>query len=249
MIGNLLDNLASLISPKWGAQRALYRQTYQKVRNDGFHNSFQQWLGSRNAGGYEAGKADRLKGRYWFGSTHENDVPRQQINRLRWRAWNLYRNNPQARKICRTLGAKVIGRGLSPQSQASNKDGSPNVAFRKRAREVWDEFSKECDFRGKPGSGGQHMASLSKTALRATILSGGTLFRFHHLSRAEQRAANLFVPLQIQLMHVDRIDQSQHGGNKFYGVELDQEGRPTVFHILKGGIPNLIQTNLESPPC
>lgn len=232
MIGKAIDNLISVFSPAWGAKRMAYRN--QILASSGVHRSMEKLLGGRNAGGYEAGKVDRLKGRT-VGSAHENDVPRQQIANLRYRSWNLFRNNPQARKICRTLGAKVIGRGLSPQPQATDTDGRPFVDFRKRAREVWQEFNGECDFRGRPGCGGHHLVTLAKTALRQCILSGGTLYRFHHLGTEEQKELSLFLPLQIQLIHIDRLDEEKHGDKFYRGLELDKEARVIAYHILEGG--------------
>jgi lambda family phage portal protein len=197
-------------------------------------------------GGYEAGKRNRLTG-HLTGSPHENDIPRAQIQTLRYRAWNLYRNNPQARKICRTLKAKVIGRGLSPQSQATNKDGTPFVEFRRRARQGWEEFCKECDFRGKPGSGGQNMTNQAKTGLQANILSGGFLYRVRHLSKAEQAALGLYVPLQIQLLHADRLDELKHGGNLFYGLELDNDGKVLGYWVHPGGVQQPLASNSLTP--
>lgn len=230
MLGKALDSLIGVFSPRWAARRTEFRVYRERVTDAaGDHKAMRKMIGTGN-GGYEAGKSDRLKGRV-TGSTHENDIPRDQIKRLRYRAWNLYRNNPQARKICRTLGAKVIGRGLSPQPQATKKDGSPFVDFRKRARHIWEEFSKEADFRGKPGRGGQHLVPLSKTALRSCILSGGVLFRFHHLDRTQQQAQSLLVPLQVQLLHVDRLDETKHGDKTFYGEETDADGKVIAYHV------------------
>ena len=239
MLGRALDNLVSVISPKWALQRIAHRDAISRVKavSNGRHRAMEEMIGSSRKGGYEAGKADRLKGRT-VGCTHENDIPSEQIDRLRWRSWQLFRNNPQARKICRTLGAKVIGRGLSPQPQATTETGEPFVEFRKRARQIWDEFAKEADFRGKPGRGGQHLTSLSKTALKAVMLSGGALYRFRHLDRAAQRALGLLVPLQIQLLHIDRLDTNADGPNQFRGVELDSSGKTIAYHVLTSSNAN-----------
>lgn len=234
MFGELLDKLALTLSPGWGARRIEMRRYASGLKaSSGQHASMQKMLGGRT-GGYEAGKPDRLKG-YATTSPHENDIPRAQVARLRSRSWNLYRNNPQARKICRSLGAKVVGRGLSPQPQSTMNDGTPFVEFRRRARVVFSEFSKECDFRGKPGCGGQDFTSQCKTALRGTMLSGGVLYQFHHLNQSEQRKRGLYLPLQVQLLHIDRLDESKHGNNWYYGVKLDANGRLEGFQVLVGG--------------
>lgn len=235
MLGQALDSFVGLISPKRGAMRAAWREQLGAVKAaSGQHESMRKMFGAGRNSGYEAGKTDRLKG-FDSGSTHENDLPRVQIERLRWRAWKFYRNNPQARKIVRTLGAKVVGRGLSPQPQAITTDGTPFADFRRRARQVWEEFAREADFRGKPGRGGQHLTSLSKTALRAVILSGGTLVRFRRLNTEQQKSLGLFLPLQLQLIHIDRLDSQANGKGKFYGLEYDTDGRVIAFHVKESG--------------
>lgn len=236
MLGNALDSMISVFSPKWAANRIAYRAHISQIKAaSGRHEAMEKLLGGRNAGGYEAGKSDRLKGRT-IGSAHENDVPRHQVKAMRWRSWNLYRNCPQARKIVRSLRSKVIGRGLSPQPQATTPDGKPFVEFRKRARNIWEEFGKECDFRGKPGSGGQRFVSMAGTSLQAVLLSGGVLFKFHHLDARDQRKRDLSVPLQVQLLHSDRLDEEKHDDKTlFYGVQLDAKGRVEGYWVLKGG--------------
>lgn len=239
MLGKSLDKMISVVSPQWAANRAMAREQFAQINAvAGDHESMRRMIG-RGKGGYEAGKQDRLKGRT-VGSPHENDVPRQQIHTLRWRSWNLYRNCGQARKIVRTLGAKVIGRGLSPQPQATRKDGTAHVEFRKRAIEVWQQWCKEADYRGKPGQGGQHYVQLCKTALKAASLSGGCLYRFRNLSPTEQEKRGLSLPLQIQLLHIDRLDESKHGDGNFYGVKLDKQNRVLGFWVLNGDDENAV---------
>lgn len=236
MLGSLLDNLIGVVSPRAAAQRIAYRQHLTRLKaSSGYHDSIRRLMSGRNEGGYEAGKTDRLKGRV-IGSPHENDLPRRQIEVMQWRSWNLHRNNPQARKIVRNMGAKVIGRGLSPQPQATKEDGTPFVEFRKRARLIWHEFSKECDFRGKPGRGGVSLPELAKVALKNVNLSGGALYRFRHLSPAQQKERDLYLPLQIQLIHIDRLDGQKHGDRQFYGAELDNEGRVKGYWLTRGGV-------------
>lgn len=234
MLGNFLDNAIGTVFPKWGAARAAYRNQLEKVSaNTSDHQSLRRLMEGRSSGGYEAGKNNRLTARI-KGSAHENDLPRAQIHNMRVRSWNLYRNNPQARKVSRTLGAKVIGRGMDPQSQATLADGKPHVGFRSLATKIWDAWCKESDFRGKPGRGGQTFAVTSKTALRQTLFSGGVFYRFHHLSKAEQKLQNLLVPLTVQLVHADRLDENRNGDNQFYGVELDGDGKVAKYWILPG---------------
>ena len=237
MIGKAIDSIIGIISPRWAVQRTLWRARSSSIRAAASeHKSMQKMLGT-GRGGYEAGKVNRLT-EHNFGSAHENDLDRNQITNMRNRSWNLYRNNPQARKIIRTLNAKVIGRGMNPQPQTVLPDGKPFVAFRKKARSIWKEASKELDFRGKPGRGGQHLVQLHKRALTHAILSGGCLMRFHHLKKREQNSKRLLLPLQIRLMHIDRLDETKHneGDRIFYGVQLNADNIPESYWLKSGGV-------------
>lgn len=235
---HFIENAISAVSPKWGMRREACRFQTARIRaafdDDG--NSLRRAIfGNMKNGGYEAGRSDRIHGRI-IGSPHENDIPSRQIAALRYRSWNLYRNCPQARKIVRTLDAKVIGRGLSPQPQSTNKDETAFVEFRKRAREVFAEFCKESDFRGKPGAGGQDFAGQCRTALHSCELSGGALYRFHRIDRKEQRDRELFVPLQLQLIHIDRLDETKSEKNVFRGIKVDDLGRVVGCWVKQGGV-------------
>lgn len=239
MFASAFDNLVSFISPRWAARRMAWRAYGDRVRAARSDHEMMRKLMSNRNGGYEAGKNNRLTTRL-EGSNHENDLPRGQIINMRWRSWNLYRNNPQARKIVRNLNAKVVGRGFSPQPQATTTDGQAFVEFRRRARRIWDEFSVEADFRGRPGRGGQHLVTMHKSALKQAILGGSVLVRFRRLSESEQKANGLLLPLQLQLLHGDRIDETKHGGNTWYGVELDDDGRTVAYWVTRGGVLNQV---------
>ena len=63
-------------------------------------------------GGYQGGQKNRLIGGADDAPMIENSVPSAQLALLRTRSWNLYRNNPHARKIVQTLETKVVGRGI-----------------------------------------------------------------------------------------------------------------------------------------
>lgn len=230
MIGKAIDNLIGIFNPSWAARRMHQRQVLRVVAANGRHKSMEKLLGDNTSGGYEAGKTNRLTGRRRVGG-RENNLPRAQLTNIAWRSWDLYRNNPQARKICTSLKAKVIGRGPKPQSQATTKDGKPHLAFRKRAQQIWQRVGKQIDYRGRPGRGGQTLTGLHKTALQAAVLSGGTLLRFRRLSAAQQKDLGLLLPLQVQLIHVSRLDERIQKPNVFNGVETDKDDRIVAYHI------------------
>lgn len=220
MIGEAIDRFIGIFAPAVAARRIHARATMQQMQ------SYTSGLS-----GYQAGKINRLTKNWQAGNGNENAQPRADISRLRALSWDLYRNNSQAKKICRSLESKVIGRGLKPQSQAVFADGKPNVSFRTRAHDLWRALHERLDYRGRPGCGGQDFTELSKTALRSVILGGEVLYRF----RNESQPADKLPPLSIQLVHADRLSDipinAENNNVIFYGVELDPNDRRAAYHI------------------
>lgn len=231
MIAKLIDNSIALFSPSWAANRLQNRLRFQSLQN---HEGIREFYNSRSGsgGGYSAGEENRLTQTFGSRRLNENSIPREKVNNLRARSWELYRDNPHARKICRQLESKVIGRGLSPRSLAVNGEGKRFKDFRKRCSEVWAEFITESDFRGRPGQGGQHFVQTQKTALRATVLSGSTFVHMRQLSGQQARKKKLTLPLQVQLIHRDRLDESQDDNDLlWHGIQLGADDERVAYHL------------------
>lgn len=190
-------------------------------------------------GGYQGGQRNRLTGGWDDASLTENGIPAGQLGLLRARSWDLYRNNPHARKIVQTLETKVVGRGITPRSLATQADGSSHKEFRDRVRQLWSDIQDGIDVRGRPGYGGLDFVSLQRQVLRAVVLSGETLIRWRYLTPREQQARLLPTPLALQLIDAGRLveesslyPQSIDGDHLlFRGIELDRDGRRVAYHM------------------
>jgi len=220
------DRCAGLISPRWMLDRIAARQVAWTLES---------W-GSSGPGGYNGGKKNRLTKGWSSPNLNENAVNRGQVDQLRWNSWDLFRNNPHARKICRSLEAKVIGRGLHPSSDAIRTDGTAHIEFREAVQRLWREIIDEFDYRGLPGRGGQHMSDLQKTALRAVILGGDCLYSLRRKSPRQAREQGLTIPLQLQLIHGQRVaeitQQNPDNGNEIYhGIELNGDGQRAAYWL------------------
>ena len=221
---NVLDRLMGYLSPQRAVERLKARSMLDTI------NSL---VGGQ--AGYDAGKLSRLTAGLNRQKINENAVPLAQLEMLQSRSWDLYRNNPSAKKIVRQIEAKVIGKGMGLESLATKDDGSPHLEFRKRAKELWQALASGFDYRGLPGKGGQSFNDLAKTALRATILSGNSLNRLRPISQAKQKARNLAIPLVLQLIDAQRLDTRvfDYDGNDVYrGVEINADGVRLAYHIL-----------------
>lgn len=218
---NWLDSLIGYVSPAAAVRRLQARATLQNM---------QKLIGS-TSGPYDAAVANRMN-KLTRAIVKENDVPSVQVDALRADAWKLYRNNPSARKIVRSLESKVIGRGMVPESLAVRPDGTPHVEFRARAKELWDRIQSGFDARGLPGQGGQTFPQLQKLALRSVILSGDTLFRLRPIDATRQQERDLPVSLVLQLIDSCRLaDEAEvpryriaAGNAIFRGIEINSDG-------------------------
>lgn len=199
--------------------------------------SLQQVMGYSNGGqgGYQAAKSTRFNKFRKASNRDENGQPRGDITNLRKLSWELWRNNPHARKICRSLESKVIGKGMNPQSQATRADGTPHIEFRQAATTIWNKMQYNLDYRGKPGLGGQRIGDLARTALRTTILGGEVLVRITHTGQ------DSYLPkTQIRLIHPDRLCDQQAIPSTalpperfYYGIEFDENERRSAYHLYK----------------
>lgn len=225
---NILDRVIGYFSPAAAIRRIEARATLQAVNK----------LVGTSVGPYNAAKINRLNPTRRY-IVKENEISPDQLGNLRAESWNLYRNNPSARKIVRSLEAKVVGRGLSPESLALTADGQPHTLFRDRAKQLWKDLQSGFDARGLPGKGGLSMTGLQKLALRSTILSGESLFRLRPLTATKQKTAGIPIPLALQLIDAVRLaDDSEvplgelpNGSTLFRGIELDADGQRVAYWL------------------
>lgn len=129
---------------------------------------------------------------------------------LRNRARSLVQNNPYARKALDALVANVVGEGLIPESRART------ATQRRRIDALWDQWSKQCDADGRLDFDG-----LTALAYRAMEQDGEVLIRL----RSRRPEDGLAVPLQLQVIEVDYIDNTKTGTNIVEGIQFDALGR------------------------
>jgi len=226
---NVLDKVIAYFAPETGTRRMAARATLQQIAQ----------LTGAATGPYQAAKINRLNSQRRIVSK-ENEVSGATIDSLRADSWQLYRNNPSARKIVRSITAKVVGkRGMNPESLAMNEDGSPAVEFRQKAQELWARIQSGFDARGLPGKGGSTFADLQKLALKSTILSGDCAYRLRAIDATKQRQHDLPIAMALQLIDTCRFadenelvsQQVPDGNTIFRGVEINPDGERVAYWI------------------
>lgn len=136
---------------------------------------------------------------------------------------DLLRNNAWARKAQRTIANNVASWGIEPQPIGLDPKAST------AAIAVWSAWAKStsCDADGR-----RTFAGLQQLVMK-TVVSDGEVF-IRRLPRASTRE-DLKLPLQIQLLEADFIDQSKQaetsesGGPIVLGIEFDTLGRRAAY--------------------
>lgn len=225
---NILDSIIGFFSPEAGIRRMEARAALSQVN---------KFLGTAK-GPYAAANINRLNALRTV-VQKENEVSGSRLDALRAQSWDLYRDNPTCRKIVRSLESKVIGKGMHPESLATNSDGTPNTQFRERSMQLWERLQSGFDSRGMPGKGGLTMGCQQRLALRAVILSGDTLYRIKPITPAEQDRRNLPVAIVLQLVDSCRLaDESEiqtqrlaDGHFIFRGIEFNANNERVAYWV------------------
>ncbi len=141
------------------------------------------------------------------------------LARLRDRARDLVRNTPHAANAVRVLSGRMIGTGITPRFKG---------AGRQQASDAWRWFADAADYDGDTDFYG-----LQALLARTVAESGEALV----LKRPAASSANLKVPLQLQVLEPDYLDDLKNadllpsGGRIVQGVELDAQGRRVAYWI------------------
>lgn len=184
----------------------------------------------------------------------ENEVPPLRLDVLRAQSWDMYRDNPSCRKIVRSLESKVIGKGMHPESLATNSDGTPNTKFRELSMKLWEGIQSGFDSRGMPGKGGLTLGCQQRLALRSAILSGDTLYRMKPISQTEQERRNLPVALVLQLVDSCRLANDSEvesnaideGNFLFRGIEYNSNSERVAYWIKNVSIATAAVTSAKA---
>lgn len=166
--------------------------------------------------------------RHWTPSQQGADQDiRMDIDRLRDRSRDLYRNNSIGRGAVRTMVTNVIGRGLKLQSRIDadflGLTDEQAEEWESNVERKWKQFEKECDATQK-----NSFSQLQQLGYLTKLTSGDT---FVLLPFIEDEFSDF--DLKIKLLESDDVDDpfGQVKPNIRNGIELGEFGQPIAYHI------------------
>lgn len=148
-----------------------------------------------------------------------NSVLEYSLSELRRRSHQQHRDNGRAATARESFAGNVVGRGIRPRWTLEDDRLKEDI------QALWNDSAAEIDADGCYDIYGLQWLVAS------TVFESGEVLARRRLRRLND---GLTVPLQIQLIEPDHLDESkrQHGGNPVrMGVELNPIGQRVAYHL------------------
>jgi len=182
--------------------------------------------------GFEAGKVDRLTASFMASSISIDRELRGQIDLMRRRSRDLFRNNEYAKKFGRMVRRNVVGpTGFTLQVQASDTPGKPDKAAILALESAFKRFGRKgiCEISGR-----YSQADAERALITSAARDGEFLVRL-----IRGKAAGNEFNFAYQILDIERLDTTMniaptHSSNAVVmGVEMDPYRRPVAYWIFK----------------
>lgn len=227
---NFLDRIVAEFSPKAGVKRVSARQAFDAMDK----------VAKRSANSGYDGAGTGRRSAHWRPRGTSADVEIALAGRrLRDRARDLARNTPHGSEAVQVWVDYLVGAGIEPRAKTGDD------ALDKKINDLWKAWSAQCDVSGPDGFNAQTALSVRG------MVEGGDVF----VRRRPRRLSDgLAVPLQLQLMEGDHLDESKttgrlaNGGRIVRGIEYDAIGRRAAYWLYRDhpGEAGLYLTSMES---
>jgi lambda family phage portal protein len=217
---NLLDRAIGVVAPRVALQRVRSRVALELTT--GYLERHAQRFR------YDGATAGRRAHGWYAASTDANVELMGSLIWLRNRSRDLIRNNPYAARAVEELAGNVVGTGIVPKAKTGN------VGLDKIIDAEWPFFADGCDTPQRLDFYG-----MQTLTVRTMAESGEAIVRF----RPRNAVAGLRVPLQLQMLEADFLDQARTmglvNGHVMEGVQFDELGRRVAYWLFSyhpGGV-------------
>lgn len=173
------------------------------------------------ASGYEGASTGRRMGNWDISASGPNAEDHGSLITLRARTRDAVRNNPWATSGLNSFVANLVGRGIVPRWNLESKE------LREEIHSLWNDWTAEAD-----ADGTQDFYGLQSLVTKTVIHSGEALVRY----RPRRLADGLSVPLQLQVLEPDFLDEYKNGpapnGNTYHqGIEMNGLGQRVAYWL------------------
>lgn len=181
-------------------------------------------------GGFDAAELGRLTASLRSESEFINTTLRYQLRILRARSRQAAQNNPYARRFIQMCVDNIAGPNpFRLEAKARVASGKFDVAANRRIEAAHREWSRpgNCEFTGR-----WSWNACRRLLVRNLAVDGELMFR---VLRGPEYGP---YGLQVQILDVDRLYEMKNkalpgGGAIHAGVEVDSNGKPVAYHLLK----------------
>jgi len=232
-----IDRAILTVAPAWAESRARARARVEGLELVRARIEARAGRGRRGARAFDAATKDRRTSGWLAPSTSANAETRGHLATIRNRARELRRNSAWASKAERILTARTIGAGFQPKPRTDDE------GLRNAWLELWREWSE--DPRQIDADGLLDFAGLQNLVMGNVVGAGEVL------ARRRRRRPNdpLAVPMQIQLLEADHLDESRDlfrnpeaGARVVQGVEFNGRGQRVAYHLWRDHPGDILTT-------
>lgn len=162
-------------------------------------------------------------------SGSDADLASRDRRKISFYARDMIRNSPFAARVQQVISGHVVGDGIIPKIQASTGLGdTARQRIRDRGLQLIEDHLDTTDI---DRHGLQNFYGLQTTAMNTIIDAGEVLIRRHRPANA-----GLSIPLQIEVLEPDYIDDSRWGrsleGNEIReGIEYDADNNRIAYWL------------------
>ena len=205
----MFERIIASVAPGWAARRAVARLTWQRL-----------------SALYDGAQTNRRTKNWRTSNAGPNAELQPALTKLRQRSRDLVRNNPFAAAGLDLTVSYQVGAGIVPRSATGDAaaDGQADALFATWCAKA--DATGQTDFYG-----------LQALLARSRAESGESFALMVPMSAAEMRRRGTPVPLSIQVVEADHLDESMERGAAAgalairQGIEIDAQGRPIAYHL------------------
>ena len=239
-LGKTIDSMIFSVAPGWGGRRLLARRSWE------FRS---KWLEKRDkqlSAHFDGADDNRIRADRWRNSGLSPDSALEQdLESLRNRSRELYRDDPYAHSFVESRTSNIIGRGIRGQSAVRPE---PGMFTEEQARVYRDALNKS--FKMWAQSAGQNETSLWEVQrmVQRRLDIDGEAFVLLRTDKSKTTGLLNTLPLTIEVIDAERVETppSEHSNPLVrMGVRKSEDGEVLGYYVRRSVSGDSINFNQE----